>query len=399
MALAAFALAACGPEAPESDGGRAAPPPAIGPAIREALAEASRLDRLRRLTGVLEFLDAENVDEAVAVYDRENAMLAEAEVQAFFDAWSRFDPISAVGHAASWPNRRLGGSAVAAAVQGWALREPQEAARAVEELLEASPQLRQELLSGLVAGWVHSGDPGVLEYVASGPERGRVFNSVTLVGAQTRRLGVPGVLRWADDVLDGLPDEKFRKEVFERVANQAAQRDPAAAAAWIDAHRGQGYGDLGVRSVAELWLPIDAEAALAWASKLPTEQERAAAIRSAFSQWLQRDFGRASEWLESAAAAPPPDPAIDAYVGVLARREPDAALRWAERMRDDDLRLASLTRVAKQWYRREPVAAEAWLQESPLDEETRLAVRQPPARKPRPPARRMPGPLRRQRAP
>jgi len=381
MALTAFVLAACELGAPESDGGGAMPPAAMGPAIREAFAEASRLDRLRRLTGVLQFLDAENVHEAVAVYDRESAMLAESEIQAFFDAWCRFDPVSAVGHAMTWTvanNRRI---AVDAAVQGWAVRESLEAARGVEELMVTYPRMRQQLLESLVIGWVHSGDPGVMEYVAKEPKGSRLGISVVLIGAQTRRLGVPGVLRWADGVLDGLPDEEFRKTVFERVAKQAARRDPAATAAWIDAHGDRDYAaGVGARIVTERWLPIDAEAALAWVSKFPTEQERAPAIRSAFSQWLQRDFDRASEWLESAAATPPPDPAIEAYSRVLARREPDAALRWAERIRDGDLRLVSLKRVAVQWYRRDPVAAEAWLQESPLDEEARLAVREAHAR-------------------
>jgi hypothetical protein len=98
------------------------------------------------------------------------------------------------------------------------------------------------------------------------------------------------------------------------------------------------------------------------------------------SRWLEQDRPAAEEWLDSASPATLPDPALDFYARDLVKRlEIEMAISWAESIRDESLREASLEAVATPWYRREPEAAEAWLQQSSLSEETREAVRHPPA--------------------
>jgi hypothetical protein len=62
---------------------------------------------------------------------------------------------------------------------------------------------------------------------------------------------------------------------------------------------------------------------------------------------------------------------------------PEQAIGWCERVLDADDRNGCLKTAATQWYKRDAVAAEAWLQQSPLDEETRRAVRTPPSKRQR----------------
>jgi len=69
----------------------------MGPALRAALAEGSRLERFRALTETLDGLEPDNLAEAVAVYDGELSGLGDCEIGIFVDAWTRFDPLSAVG--------------------------------------------------------------------------------------------------------------------------------------------------------------------------------------------------------------------------------------------------------------------------------------------------------------
>ena len=87
----------------------------------------------------------------------------------------------------------------------------------------------------------------------------------------------------------------------------------------------------------------------------------------------------AERWLLETELTAVHDPAIDFYALKLARAsEIQQALSWAERIQDETLRLSSLEAVATRWHRREASAAEAWLEQSPLDEAARRRVRESP---------------------
>jgi hypothetical protein len=94
------------------------------------------------------------------------------------------------------------------------------------------------------------------------------------------------------------------------------------------------------------------------------------------------------EWLESEELTVFHDPAIAVHAKELGYRKPSAAVAWCERILDEGRRLACLKKTAAQWYQRDAVAAETWLQQSPLDEAARLKVRTP--KKPRTPRRPQP---------
>jgi hypothetical protein len=52
-------------------------------------------------------------------------------------------------------------------------------------------------------------------------------------------------------------------------------------------------------------------------------------------------------------------------------------MAWCERILDSERRLGCLQAAATEWYRLDAVAAETWLQQSPLAEEGRRKVRTP----------------------
>lgn len=357
----------------------------MGPALRAALAEGSRLERFRVLTETLDGLEPGNLAEAVEVYDGQLSGLGDCEIAIFMDAWTRFDPLSAVEHVQRWPlmsKRKVG---LEMAIQGWALRRPEEARVAVEEMMEDHPGRRKMLLiQNLVLGWTYSGSPGVVAFVAELPMPLRSGANVAMVGAQTRRLGAAGLLSWADEVLVELEGKReFQRGFFRRVAHAAGQRDPERAAAWAGRHAGSDYGANGRRIVGEHWVKRDPAATFEWLSAGAADEEGAEAIRRVLSLWLKQDRPAAEEWLDSASPATLPDPALDFYAQDLVKRlEIEMAISWADSIRDESLREASLKAVATPWYRREPEAAEAWLQQSSLSEEAREAVRHPPTAPP-----------------
>ena len=115
----------------------------MGPALRAALAEGSRLERFRVLTETLDGLEPGNLAEAVEVYDGELSGLGDCEIGIFVDAWTRFDPLSAVEHVQRWPlmsKRKVG---LEKAIQGWALRRPEEGSGSLERSVDVFVKLTQ----------------------------------------------------------------------------------------------------------------------------------------------------------------------------------------------------------------------------------------------------------------
>jgi len=347
----------------------------LGPALRSALSEGSLLERISRLTQTLERLDSENISEAAAVYETEIWRLQEFEIRPFVDAWVQFDPEAAVDAIRKWPmaKRSVGLEAV---VWSWARIHPVEARFAVDELVEDYPSDQSGLIDNFVVGWVHSGANGVVAFIGELPQSLRLGTLVAMMAAQGQRLGTAGLLEWADDAI-GDTEGRFKKHFFRRAAATAANQNPERAAAWVERHAGHDYAADGVRIVVERWMPKDANAAMDWVRAADSNAVREKAVRSAFSWWMQRDRDAAERWLLETELTAAHDPAIDVYASKLARgSEIQQALSWAERIPDETLRLSSLEAIATRWHRRDAAAAEAWLEQSPLDEEARRVVRE-----------------------
>jgi hypothetical protein len=355
-----------------------APAEALEPALRTALSDGSASGRIRRLAQLFERLDAENIGEAAAVYDTEVWRLEESEIRPFVDAWVSIDAMAAVDAIRVWPTakRPVG---LEAAVRSWARIHPVEARFAVADLVVEYPAFKNGLIENFVVGWVHSGEKGVVEFVGELPRSLRSRAVIAITASQGQRLGAAGMLDWADDAL-GVTEGNYQLSLFRQAAGAATQENPELAAAWVERHAGRGYARNGVRIVAERWMPRDADATLDWVRAAGSDvAERDKAIRSAFSWWMQRDRTAAEQWLLGTELTALHDPAIDFYALALARRsEFQPALSWAERIQDETLRLSSLSAVATLWHRLDAAAAEVWLEQSPLDEEARRGVREPP---------------------
>jgi hypothetical protein len=354
----------------------------MGPALDHAFRRASRFDRIQGLTEALAHLDAHNIDAAIDVFETEHWWLGDIEIELFMEAWTRFDPPAALDYAARWPDRVRRPTALAAVVRGWALRDPQAANEAVGTIAAAYPKRRQLFVENLLSGWVQSGQPGLLEYVASLNEAVFLHSAVWIAGGQTRRLGVPAVLDWLDGHLaSDLPD-KLKLSLFLRVTGMASRLDPARVAAWHAKYEGQEYTRRAGAILAERWIPKDPDAAMSWIATSIPEEERRSALRTAFTKWTTADFEGVGAWVEKAPTAEPYDPAFRAYALVMAQRDPAGAIPWAERIVNEESRRTALTRVASAWYRRDAEAAESWLSSSELDEKSLEQVRNASNRKP-----------------
>ena len=97
--------------------------------LQSAFSEASVTQRLLRLDGLLASLDPSTLDSALVVLERERSVLRDLEVELFYEAWARFDPVSAIEYAGTWPRSKRAiatGSALKewASVQGFSPKTP-----------------------------------------------------------------------------------------------------------------------------------------------------------------------------------------------------------------------------------------------------------------------------------
>jgi hypothetical protein len=358
-------------------------PEPLAAAIEAALGEPDLLERAGRTARLLQQLGPENISEVAEVYDRMLNMLNELSIRPFVTAWAGFDPEGALEHTRRWPYMPKKKIGAGEAIRTWALRDPAAAREAYEGTRIRDRDLREVLLMNMLSGWVLSGRGGVDDYIAALPDNQTDSAITRVAGGTLRHGGVQALIGWVDSVTgnDAFPI-RFQKKAFQRGSRMAARWNPERTAEWVMANRGQKYAVDGPRIVAEQWGFKDGRAALEWVRGHPDQELHHSAAREAFLNWSKSDRRSAVEWLESEELTVFHDPAIAVHAKELGYRKPSAAVGWCERILDEGRRLACLKKTAAQWYQRDAVAAETWLQQSPLDEAARSKVRTPP-KKPR----------------
>jgi len=361
---------------------RDAAPEDLAVAIEAAIGEPDVLDRSERLAHLLHYMGPDNVTAVAEVYDRMLNILGEISLRPFIAAWGRFDPQAALQHALDWPyqdKRELGAGA---AIEAWALQDPAAALEAYERISKRSPALADTLLFDLLTGWVYSGEPGLDDFVAN-LNPGILDTAISRVAAKIlRHGGAEALLHWADEIFENdTYASKFKRKVFQRTTRMVARWEPERAAAWSLEYRDRDYASDGPRIVAEQWGMQDGRAALAWVRNHPDQELQHQAAREGFRTWYEAHPADAVAWLESEQLTEFHDPIVMLYAKELAYREPAEAVGWCERILDGESRLGCLKKTASLWHQRDAEAAEAWLQDSPLDEQAREFVRTPPKNK------------------
>ena len=374
---------ACQQDSSVGDASRA---PLDSKAFKEALAavgsEIGPLKRIQILSATLDRVDASNVDTLREAIDRDFWWFGDVEMELSLEAWARVDPQAALAYAERWPDSERRPKAMEAVLLGWALDDPELAASEAERLSRKYPRLERQFVESILKGWAQSGRPGLIAFASQGSDASHPTAALQIAGAQTRRLGVPAVLDWADEALAEDIPRMLRLNLYRRIAGMAGRIDPVAVANWLTPHLEKPYAEGASRLLAERWVAKDAEAVIDWVTKANPQNEQENLLRIAFSRWLARDFEPASTWIRAAPPGERYDPARSSLALALSPRKAiDEAIALAAAIHDDALRQSTLQRVAASWYQRDPVAAETWLQQSELDETARTEVRRAPEKR------------------
>jgi hypothetical protein len=353
------------PPSPEPD------PPTLA-AFRDSLEEGDWLTRSYRYSAYLQRLGPAELPEALAALERRRAWLSQDELRIFMLAWTRFDAPAAFAHALTWPGR-LRRTGAGAALYAWAFRDPDAALAALDALEDE--QLGDFLRTRLVAGWARSEHKDRLSrYAASLPEGAQRDSFVGMLARELNEQGSESLMRWADAVPDLVPS--YKRSVFRKACAALASTDPLTAVRWAAGHAGRDYAAGSSAVIAGRWASLDPKAALEWLVGLPADPERDAAIADAFTQWLGLARGEAELWLLQETPSAELDPAVRAAVRRTNQDgSPKSAVEWAKRIEAAEVRENVIAGVVRAWVRREPEAAQRWLEASDLSEGLRASIR------------------------
>ena len=122
------------------------------------------------------------------------------------------------------------------------------------------------------------------------------------------------------------------------------------------------------------------QAGLDFAAALPDGPSREAAFAGVAREWAGRDVEAAAKWLDTIPKGAARDSAVASFANRTAPRDPEGATLWASTLPPGTQRSAVLSQTIAVWQRTNPAAATDWIATAPgltADERTALSQVQP----------------------
>jgi hypothetical protein len=144
-----------------------------------------------------------------------------------------------------------------------------------------------------------------------------------------------------------------------------AQADPAGCLAFFES---EATPEAKAAMLRPLSLEIgkdDPRDGIDWLATQPASSDRTKAIAQNLVDWLGRDSEAASLWLREQSPGDERDSLVRAFSTVAVGLDPPTAIQWAATIDDATMRDSALHRNFEYWWRQDPRAAGAWLDDPP----------------------------------
>jgi hypothetical protein len=350
-------------------------------ALREVLRETDPFLRTEHLAQELGRLGPGDVAAIPPILEDRTLDLSNPDYALLVRFWAQQDPTAAARWAATESPFSFRGTALVPAMEELAQRDPQAALGLMYDLDRFPNPYSAIAQVALVRGWYDGGGEGLEDYIYGlGVGQVRQRAMAAFARRAIMRDGPDEIMRWAASVSDD--DKKFKIMVFRQVGSELAKLHPQAAAAWCDAVCEGPFGGSVRTLVAQRWAAQDGKAAMEWVKNAPPGIERDWAVQGAERGWWRERPDEFDAWLNEVTqngthVEPWLAPALYEYPAWIAR-DPERiqeALAWASRIQDKEKHWRALVATARRWYKVDPEAADAWIEQSELDEEGRAAAR------------------------
>ncbi len=278
--------------------------------------------------------------------------------------WAEKDPVGALNYAkGAFKDDRLA-QAQTAIFTAWAQSNPEAAwGWIAKNLTEPMPHL------DLVLDEASKTNPSLAarlaaDYAAQHPQSGQELFLAVVQG-----MSFAGNFNEAREIIAKLPvaNAQDRDALVNFLAGQWARYQPQAAAEWIATLPAGPARDEAIVNLGESWSDANPAQAAQFAVNLPAGSVRETTLRQAITKWLTVDPDQARSWVVNTNAHEDFDQAVASIATEtnLMNREPTRALRWAETIFDDNVRVQSLSTILSTLATHDTPAAIAYVQNSP----------------------------------
>ncbi len=349
--------------------------PGLAGDVREVLLEPDTFLRTEQLARLFSELGPDALEDVRSAYDSVLLDTGDTELVLFGEWWAGFAPRDALDWTeANW-NARQSIPVIRGIMRAWGRTDPRFAIQAATMAAPNDAQ-RRLWVDYVLRGWDESVIDGALSYAKAlghGPER--QWALTVLIRRRVMRDGPADVIAWAESLPDRDDDQTFKLNVYRRVAGAVAEVDTDLARAFVDRHMEGRYGHRLPERLGSRWVLREPEAAMAWAVSLPPGEARDETVLETYRAWLAWDRPAAQAWVQAQPADRPIEGAVALYARSISLVDPPAALDLAMGLTSEKLRMQTVGKIARQWYLREPEAADAWLASSGLPEDFVRKVR------------------------
>jgi hypothetical protein len=250
-------------------------------------------------------------------------------------------------------------------VSGWALLDPEAAAKFVDDLGNTKSNFDYNARSKIAYAWGTLDPAAALQWVER--EKGKEFIDGDSLYDQV-------VTGWCDRDLASasayveqhLSDDSASRAAVSTVATALFEHDSEGAGNWVarlPAGESRNYAE---STLTSMWAEKDPAAAARWLATLPPDEQAANAFSIA-SSWVDNNWPEASRWLSSLTGE-----ARDSALSGATQRDgatPAESLSLALSINDNERRTNVIQRIVRQWAAGDRAAAEIWIKGSSLSPE------------------------------
>lgn len=290
-----------------------------------------------------------------------NTLEAETQMCACLQSLATTAPRRALELAQNTANPRQREIFRNAALQGWAICDPQ--ASAIWVLANVRYEERRSAVEAIAAGAIAQPEAAIRAFqhlIASDPFLASDHGNA-LVSAFTHA----GSYEIASKFASAGPAE-FRAAWLSTAYNQWGTYQPLAALVALEKVSDPAAGQEARAGFYAGWGSSDPAGLVKYAQTLPSGEARLQALNEGLAQWVHRDPAAASAWMDKF----DPSPELDAGAAAVAEdpslmaKKPDVAVSWAESITNSELRASTLLDLIRLWAEHDSSAARRYVASS-----------------------------------
>jgi DNA-binding transcriptional regulator YbjK len=283
-------------------------------------------------------------------------------------SWGQSDPKAALDWANQQPDPQVKSLILPGAIEALSEKDPNSALELAQSL--PAGDSRTSLIGNVLYKLSESDPKGAVGYAMNLPSSENRNMMIRVMAVQWIRDDSQGALGW----YGSLTDPKLKEQVAGSMINILSQDDPAKSLDLLDTMPPGFFQNQALSRIGRNWAQTDQKAALNWANQQTDPEVKSRILEGVIEVMSVKDPNSAFQLVQSLPAGNSRNRIIITSLGSMAQSDPQSAIALASGIANADLRSKAQQNVVRSWKRRDPTAANQWVNSSslPQDVKTRL---------------------------